>query len=519
MKVAKSKANGIRQLWEVCFESQEVESARGKVAEEVNRLARIPGFRPGKAPIGMLEKRYGGDIVHRLLRKLREEALRAVLEHDGLEVFAFESIDHLPYHRGQDLTFQVSLDVTPEVNLPDYDTIPLPPEDTAVSEAEIDEVVSMLLNHRAQFKPVDRPIRKGDSVKLNFVGYLEDGQPLLEKFPTLKIWADQKGTLEEAGGQADHGIREIIDGIIGLEVGGKKTIEVTFAPDFHVSDLAGLHVSYEVEIVAIHEKNLPAMDENFFRHFGAESETQLRARIHEYIRQGKARDSALRRRKAIGDFLESHIDLPLPESAVRSETERIFDHLLQENLTRGPSKEAAEQNRAAIRANAEKMAREKVKMTIIIDHIAKKENLQLEDRELSQLILEGAQAHGVRPQQVVEILKKDSRALDDLRKRGLAIKTIDFILQKIVQREAMAKTAAPVKSSEDPAMKPVRGRRRASAKDGDSDGRAENAPAVEKAKKPAARKQPSSRPKKAKAEDGPVEKKAKKTVKRSKKEE
>lgn len=443
MKVVKSKANGIRHLLEVRFESQEVESARGEVAREVNRLARIPGFRPGKAPIGILEKRYGGDIVHRLLRRLREEALRAVLDSGDLQVFSFESIEPQTYHRGKELAFQVTLDVVPEIELPDYDSIPLPPEDTTVGEAEIDEVMAMLRNHRAQFVPVDRPVQKGDTVKLNYIGYLEDGRPMLEQFPDLKIWADQRGTLEEAGGKADHGIREIIDGIIGLEVGGKRTIDVRFAPDFRIKALAGLQVSYEVEVLAIHEKKLPPMDGTFFLHFGVESETQLRDRIHEYVRQSKARESALQRRKAIGDFLESRIDCPLPESAVRIETDRIFDHLLQDGLDRGTVKEDGD--REALRNRAARMAREKVKMTIIIDQIAKKENIRLEERELYQLIIEGAQANGVRPQQVVEVLKKDSRALEDLRKRGLAIKTIDFILQKIVRRAETPHGIEPVR--------------------------------------------------------------------------
>lgn len=216
-----------------------------------------------------------------------------------------------------------------------------------------------------------------------------------------------------------------------MKTGEKKTISMTFPKDFKISALAGKTIHYECEILEVRERILPAMDAAFWKELGVENAAQFHEKIRQYLEQNQIQESKLRQREAIVAFLQANIHFPIPKGALEQEMDYILRHLMQANLNRGISREELEKHRQEWVSMAEKNAKEKIFMAIVIDAIAAKENIQLKDSDLNQLIFQEALLNRCEPREIVAKLQKDYHAIKDLRQRGLAIKTIDFILHSL----------------------------------------------------------------------------------------
>lgn len=429
MKIQSVDRKGIRQSWDLVFEASEVNAEYQKALENVAKNAKIQGFRPGKAPAKIVEGRYADEVQYETLRALRQEAIQALLKDKEIKIFSFASIEVPAYKSGESLTFKIAADLKPEFELPDFAKIELPKIDSEVKDEEVQGMFDSIIAQKATFNLVDHEAKKGDSVKISYVGALPDGTPMSKKFPSQKVWCEQKGTWETAGVPSPYGIAEIVDALIGMKKGDKKEVSVTFPADFRVKELAGQEVKYVVEVLEVREKVLPVLDEAFWKALDVESEAQLRERISSFLKGQKEQQRALRQREAIARFLKENTEMELPQSALEEEKERIAHHLIQHNLAKGVRQEALDEHRDEITAQAEKLAQEKIKMALIVDAIVEKEGLQLNDKEFNQLIVQEAMINRCRPEEIVEVLKRDHHAVNDMRQRGLTIKAIDFILR------------------------------------------------------------------------------------------
>src|SRR5277367_5507083 len=226
-----------------------VKQAYDRVADDFQKEARIPGFRPGHAPRTVVLKKYHKDIESEAQRTLVPEAYREAITEKKLRVVSPPAIEDLKYQAGLSLSFSTVVELVPDFKLPNYKGLVLKKQETGVKEEEVEKTLNSLADQRANFEDApDRPLAMDDFAVISYSGKLED-QPLTELVPDAKnlghnpnfwLWMRTEGFLPKFAEQC-----------VGLKKGETRTIEIEFPADFPQAELAGKKVSYEVELKEI----------------------------------------------------------------------------------------------------------------------------------------------------------------------------------------------------------------------------------------------------------------------------
>ena len=247
------EAGTARKIATVSFDADEVSAKENQACKEISRVANIPGFRKGKAPVAVIRKRFSKELLDELNRKISTEAYQAVLAEKELRVHSILKIDTGTLNVGSPASVEVTIDIEPEFELPDYDNFELTVQPVAVNDDDIDSELQTLRDQRASFDEVERKAKTGDYVKCSYEGTIE-GQPVSEILPDKPIYGKQSNTWEEAGEAKGMGVDAIAQGIIGMAKDDKKTLEAKFDEEFDIEPLAGKSVNYELEVHEVREK-------------------------------------------------------------------------------------------------------------------------------------------------------------------------------------------------------------------------------------------------------------------------
>lgn len=249
-----------KKLVRVELDAAAVDAAFAATEKDFQKQANLPGFRPGKAPIPMVVRKYDSEIKDEVKRKLIGDSYRQAIEEQKLDVLGYPDIEEIQFGRGQALQFAATLETPPEFQMPEYKGLPLKREAKEVSEADVVRALDLLRERQTDFKPVERVLASGDIAVVNYTGTSE-GQPLTEIAPTAKGLTQQQGFWVEM--KADSFIPGFADQLLGAKVGEKRTVNVDFPPDFVSKELAGRKGVYDVEVVEVREKVLPVLDDAF----------------------------------------------------------------------------------------------------------------------------------------------------------------------------------------------------------------------------------------------------------------
>jgi len=400
-------------------EAQEVDKTFEAVTREFQREVELPGFRPGKAPRELILKRFGKDIEEEVRAKLINESYRKAVEEQKLDVIGRPDIEEIQFGRGQSLQFAATIETAPEFELPEYKGLPVRVEARSVTEADVERALDLLRDQQARFQTVDRPAQMGDFVVVNYTGTSE-GKPLTDVAPTAKGLTEQKGFwIELRSGAFIPGFAEQL---LGARAGERRTVNVTFPADFVARELAGRPGVYEVEIVEVKEKVLPPLDDAFAKSFGAENLEALRAGVRRDLENELKFKQSKEIRSQILRLLLSRANFDLPESVLAAETRQVVYEIVRENAQRGVSRELIEKEKDAIYAAAAGNARDRVKLSFIIQRIAEKEDIKVSEMEILRRVHTLAALYQIPVQQL----------LKDLQKRNALIEIYDEIAREKV---------------------------------------------------------------------------------------
>ena len=410
----------------VKFSADEVSQNKANALDEVCRGAKIDGFRPGKAPKAMVEKVYAKAVEERADRALASKAIDALNALKDVELYAVVNIDKSAVDGGEELVF--TADVYPEVKLPDSLATHVELQSDAATDEEVDSAVEFHRNQRAKYEEVDREIQKGDFVRLAYTGTI-DGKPVSE-FVKAPIYADQKSTWEEAGNADAPGIQGVVQGILGMKKGEKKTLEHEFPAEFPDKEAAGKKALYDVEILEVRQKVLPPLDADFFKAFEVADEAAFRDKLRQSIASEKKSHNEIMKRQLAVDELMAKCDFPLPESAVDDERQAILEEMMTRFMSSGASREDIEKNKDAIVENASREAEGRAKMRIFLNRVAKANDLKVENEDMSRMLWQEAMRTRTKPEDLIKQLRNDPQRRNRLRSDALLQKAINFIADK-----------------------------------------------------------------------------------------
>jgi len=423
----------------VSLDQSEVTHEYQAVVGEFSRLARLPGFRPGKAPAAMIVKRFAKEISDEFKSKVVARAYRDGLKESKLDVLSIVKVDQgtIEPNTASVLTFTV--DVRPEVALPDYTGLATEIQPVDPTEAEVDDVVAGLRAERADFKPVERPAAKGDYVKLAYEGRVE-GKPILELVPDKQIFGKVPQTWEEVEGQEG-----LIPGLgaqlAGLKVGDKKDVTVTFPAGFAAAPaLGGKQAVYAVEIQEVRERILPPLDEAFFKAQQVDNLDGLRAKVRNNLKLRKEYENRAAQRRQVSDALAAKANFLPPESLVENETQNMLRHFIEENMRRGVPAEQFEKDKKELYEGARRSAAARVQVQLILAKIAEQEKISATEKDIDNYIFREAMRANQRPEKLVKDLTKDRERLRTVQQSIIFDKALDFLVSKATVKTVQPKT-------------------------------------------------------------------------------
>lgn len=404
-----------------------VKQAYDRVADDFQKEARIPGFRPGHAPRTVVVKKFHKDIESEAQRTLVPEAYQEAIAEKKLRVVSQPEIEDLKYQAGLSLSFSTLVELVPEFKLPEYKGLPIKKQDTTVTDEDVEKTLKTLADQRATFEDgPDRPLAMDDFAVISYTGKLDD-KPLTELVPDARnlahnpnfwLWMRTEGFLPKFAEQC-----------VGLKKGEMRTVDVEFPSDFPQAALAGKKVQYDVELKEIKIKNAPALDDAFAQEIAKMNLADLKTRVRENMEQEKKNGADQAARAEIVQKLISSVEFELPPTAVEEETHATVYDIVSENQSRGVPATILEEKKDEIFTNATKAAKESVKFKFIAAQIAENEKLDVTNEQIAQHIAFLAQREGITMDKMVDRIRKNN-AFGIIRQQLLRQSVLDFLLKE-----------------------------------------------------------------------------------------
>ena len=430
MNVQLSPVSESRKNLVVTLYSPEVYTEHAAVVAEYVRQARLPGFRPGKAPAALVIKRFAKEIAEEFKQKVVTKAYQGALEKEKLEVLSVVSVDEGKIEPGLSAAITVTVDVRPEFTLPDYVGLPTQVAPVDPTDAEIDSVVQGLRSERADFKPAERPAAKGDYVKFSYEGSV-DGKKIAEVAGDKQLYAAVPQTWEEVEGTNEGIIPGLGKHLAGLSKGDKKTVPVVFPADFQpVPALAGKSAEYAIEIQEIRERILPELNAEFFKAHRVDDLEGLKGQIRTSLKLQKEKQNRAAQRSQVTQALAEKVNFEPPTSLVEAETQGVLRQFIEENMRRGIPAEQFEKDKKELFDGARKAAAGRVKVQLILAKIAEAEKITVTDRDIDLFIRNEAARSNRSPDKVAKDLTRNREALRSVQQSIIFDKSVDFLVSK-----------------------------------------------------------------------------------------
>jgi trigger factor len=392
-----------RKLVRIEIDAKQVDETFDSITKDFQKHASLPGFRPGKAPRDMVLRKYEKDIEGEVKKKLITDSYRKAVDEQKLNVLGYPDIEEIQFGRGQTLQFAATIETAPEFELPEYKGLPAKKEARGVSDADMERALDALRQQQVSFKTVERAAQTGDMAVVNFTG-TSDGKPITDLAPTAKGLTEQKSFWVEM--QPQSFIPGFADQLSGAKAGDQRTVNVDFPADFVTPQLAGKKGVYEVELVEVKEKVLPAFDDAFAKSYGAESLEKLREGVQRDLENELKFSQGKNIRNQIIRELLARVNFQLPESAVANETRNVVYDLVRENQKRGISREQIEKEKEKIYTAATHSAKDRVKFAFLMQRIAEKEDIKVSQEEVARRITQLAGMYQIPPEQFAKDLQK-----------------------------------------------------------------------------------------------------------------
>jgi len=376
-----------------------VEAARRRHVQRLAKKTRLKGFRPGKAPAELVEKRFGETIAQEVLEDLLRTGYEAGVRQAGLDPVASPNVSGVHWAGDGALEFSVEVDVRPQIELGRVTGFRVERPARAIGEADVDRVVDRLRHERAEWPDVERTAAIGDRVAFDSVPLAEDGEPIEAERIANHVVELGTGTL----------VPDFEAGLVGRRAGEEATIDVTFPDDHPNPALRGSARRFRITVHAVRERVLPALDDDFALALGDFADVAtLRERIGANLEQELTEQTEREIQEALVDEIIAANPIELPESLV----ERYLTSMMSDQG--GPLGRVPEERQTDLRQILRPGAERALRRYYILRRVAETEGLDATDAELEEAILQRARESDVEPQEVRRRLER-AGDLEDLR--------------------------------------------------------------------------------------------------------
>ena len=418
-----------RRELELEIPADEVSKAMERVAKEFAKVARVPGFRPGKAPITLIRRRFADDIKGEVLQSLVPERVEKAVSEQKLTPVSQPKVEQLDFNDGQPLKFRAVFEVLPEFELGNYKDLKLEMPVMDVVDEDVTKTLEDMRERAAAFAPVEgRAVQDGDYVQLKLTGTPEgEGEPLQADSVLCHIGA------EETMAPFNENLR-------GVNIGDHKEFDVPYPADYPDAKLAGTTYHYSVDVLGIKNKKLPELNDDFAKDVSdATTLDELNKKIREGLehqRDHKQKD--LLREKVLGEIVKLH-DFPVPQSLVEHQMDVRLERVVRSLAQQGVDPRAVNIDWVSLRKRNEDRAKDDVKAELIVDRIATTENIDVTEEEVEHE-LQHLAGHSNESAEAIRARLTKQGTLDRIKAKLRSDKTLDWLAQNA--RVSTTKAAA-----------------------------------------------------------------------------
>lgn len=422
-----------RRELELEIPAEEVTKQTEKVAKDLARVARIPGFRPGKAPLALIKRRFAEDIKGEVLQTLVPERVEKAVAEEKLTPVSQPQVDKLEYKEGQPVKFRASFEVLPEFSLGDYKNLEIELPEMTITDDSVANTLAEMQQRAATFVPVEgRAVQNGDFAQIKLLGTPEGGgDPLQAASVLCHVGADE--TMEPFN---EH--------LLGTSAGDHKNFDVAYPADYPDAKIAGKTLHYSLDVLSIKTKQLPELNDEFAKDFDATSLDELKKKLRESLEHQLEHDKKNQlRNKVLAELVKGH-GFPVPESLVENQKDILLRQIVRSLAERGVDPRAIEIDWSALRQKQEERARDDVKAELVVDRIATEEKIEITDDDLHKE-LEHLASHSGESAEVLEARLTKQGALDRMKAKLRSDKTVDWLAQSAKVKSVAAASATSVK--------------------------------------------------------------------------
>jgi trigger factor len=420
-----------RRELELEIPAEDVSKATEKVAKEIARVARVPGFRPGKAPLALIKRRFSDDIKGEVLQSLVPEKVEQAVAEQKLSPVSQPQVDKLDFNEGQPLKFRAVFEVLPEFELGKYKGLDIEMPAMEVTDEEVNKALEETRERAATFAPVEgRVVENDDFVQLKLVGTPEDGSEAIQ--------ADS--VLCQVG--AEETMEPFNTNLKGASAGDHKNFDVDYPADYPDPKLAGKKYHYAVEVLGIKTKKLPELNDDFAKDV---SDTATLDDLKKKVREGleHQRDhkhKELLHENVLAEVIKLH-DFPVPESLVEHQMDARLERVVRSLAAQGVDPRAVNVDWVTLRKRQEERAKDDVKAELIVDRIASKESIDVTEEEVTHE-LEHMAGHSGESAEALRARLTKQGTLDRMKAKLRSDKTLDWLAQNAKIKTVAAAAAA-----------------------------------------------------------------------------
>ncbi len=404
MKTELKELSPTRKQIDIEIESEAVRAAYDSISDRYAKAANVPGFRPGHAPRAVVRTRFKDQIRSELLRELLPDAVQKAIEEHRLEPLGepelnLENTEGLSELGQKPISFNVNVEVLPEIKLGDYKGLGIARRTRPIAEEDVDRVIESLRENSASLEPVeDRGAQLGDTVTASFHGkFLDDADAEPINVEDVDVVLGGEGV-----------VAEITNNLLEAKEDDEKTFPVSYPADFSSKGLAGKNIEYTVKVSAVRIKELPELDDEWAQSLGDEvgSLAELRTKIREDL-EAQAKNEAEGRMRAdlIRKLVEAH-EFELPERLIQHQTEHRFESVVRDMIGQGIDPRNPQLDWDKARDSLKEQAGYDLRGSLLLERIADEEEIEVGDQEIDDEINAVAAASRQTPEQVRAILTK-----------------------------------------------------------------------------------------------------------------
>ena len=383
---------------------------------EIARSAKMPGFRPGKVPMRMIEQSYGAQVQAEVLGDAVSKAFSDAVAEHGLRIAGQPRIEPRQEADATSAGFTATFEVYPEVRLGDPATLAVSRATCSVGDAEVERTIEILRKQRTTWTPADRPAADGDRLTIDFAGQL-DGVAFPGGSATDFAFTHGEGRM----------LADFETGVRGAAAGQTRTFPVAFPDDYSAKELAGKTASFEVTLKKVEAPQVPALDEAFARQLGVAdgSLETLRADVRRNLEREVAQRLRTRIKSAVMDALPALAEVELPKALVQAESESLAARAREDFKQRGMD---VKDMPIPPDAFAEPAAK-RVRLGLIVGEIVKTQSLQAKPDQLRRQIEEFAQSYE-NPGEVIRWYFSDRERLAEVEALVVEQNVVDWVLSR-----------------------------------------------------------------------------------------